>query len=266
MGGQSSQEEGWRQAEDRLGTGLKWTLARRPAATPPLCRNVTISLFYRNDSTGLARSLSLPGCPGPCPLGRFRQLTAPARPPAHGVPCRGAHEPATPTGEALGVGVGIGGFKPQDSPLVFSPQPPWCPCWPGLWPCWRRSAQGWACWPGNSAACGPGETPCEPPTWAPLPTADPGPQHVLTRCTSFCDLLCACALGEGSGGTDTQGPQVCKSQVVVHMHAIHMYMSECLCTLMYACVQTFCMAHLCKFDSPLCTHAVCTGMCTGGCL
>lgn len=78
-----------------------------------LCRNVTISLFYRNDSTGPPLILSLPGCPAPCPLGRFRQLTAPARPPAHGVPCHGAHEPATPTGEALGVGVGIGGFKSE---------------------------------------------------------------------------------------------------------------------------------------------------------
>ncbi|XP_036152046.1 uncharacterized protein LOC118649261 [Myotis myotis] len=73
--------------------------------------NVTISLFYRNDSAGLPLSLSLPGCPAPCPLGRFRQLTAPARPPAHGVPCHGTHETPTPTGEALGVGVGIGGFK-----------------------------------------------------------------------------------------------------------------------------------------------------------
>ncbi|KAF3814895.1 hypothetical protein GH733_017171 [Mirounga leonina] len=58
--------------------------------------NVTISLFYRNDSTGLPLPLSLPGCPGACPLGRFRQLTAPARPPAHGVPCHGPPEPATP--------------------------------------------------------------------------------------------------------------------------------------------------------------------------
>uniref|UniRef100_A0A8C0L718 acid phosphatase n=1 Tax=Canis lupus dingo TaxID=286419 RepID=A0A8C0L718_CANLU len=58
--------------------------------------NITISLFYRNDSTGLPLPLSLPGCPGACPLGRFRQLTAPARPPAHGVPCHGSHEPATP--------------------------------------------------------------------------------------------------------------------------------------------------------------------------
>nr|XP_025705214.1 testicular acid phosphatase [Callorhinus ursinus] len=58
--------------------------------------NVTISLFYRNDSTGLPLPLSLPGCPRACPLGRFRQLTAPARPPAHGVPCHGSPEPATP--------------------------------------------------------------------------------------------------------------------------------------------------------------------------
>ncbi|TKC53664.1 hypothetical protein EI555_018405 [Monodon monoceros] len=58
--------------------------------------NVTISLFYRNDSAGLPLTLSLPGCPAACPLGRFRQLTAPARPPAHGVPCHGFYEPATP--------------------------------------------------------------------------------------------------------------------------------------------------------------------------
>ncbi|XP_070258358.1 testicular acid phosphatase [Myotis yumanensis] len=87
--------------------------------------NVTISLFYRNDSTGLPLSLSLPGCSAPCPLGRFRQLTAPARPPAHGVPCHGAHEPATPTATvvpllagavamlaALCVGLGLLAWRP----------------------------------------------------------------------------------------------------------------------------------------------------------
>lgn len=133
------------------------------------CRNVTISLFYRNNSAGLPLSLSLPGCPSPCPLGHFQQLTAAARPPAPGVPCRGSPEPATPTGEALSVGLGVGGVKSRDSPLMFSLQPRWCPCWLGLWPRWRRSAQGWACWPGDPAACGPGETPCEPRNWAPLP-------------------------------------------------------------------------------------------------
>ncbi|XP_055993091.1 testicular acid phosphatase [Sorex fumeus] len=56
--------------------------------------NVTVSLFYRNDSTGLPLPLSIPGCPGLCPLGRFHQLTAPARPPAHGIPCHGTHQPA----------------------------------------------------------------------------------------------------------------------------------------------------------------------------
>ncbi|XP_049643532.1 testicular acid phosphatase [Suncus etruscus] len=59
--------------------------------------NVTVSLFYRNDSTRLPRSLSLPGCPGPCPLGRFHQLTAPARPPAQGIPCHGPQQPEPPT-------------------------------------------------------------------------------------------------------------------------------------------------------------------------
>lgn len=44
-------------------------------------------------------TLSLPGCPAACPLGRFRQLTAPARPPAHGVPCHGFYEPAAPAGD-----------------------------------------------------------------------------------------------------------------------------------------------------------------------
>ncbi|XP_059521883.1 testicular acid phosphatase [Myotis daubentonii] len=87
--------------------------------------NVTISLFYRNDSTGLPLSLSLPGCPAPCPLGRFRQLTAPARPPAHGVPCHGTHETPTPTATvvpllagavamlaALCIGLGLLAWRP----------------------------------------------------------------------------------------------------------------------------------------------------------
>lgn len=74
-------------------------------------RNVTISLFYRNDSASLPLSLSIPGCPAPCPLGHFRQLTAQARPPVHGVPCHGSHEPAMPAGETLSVGVGVGGAE-----------------------------------------------------------------------------------------------------------------------------------------------------------
>ncbi|XP_046538097.1 testicular acid phosphatase [Equus quagga] len=56
--------------------------------------NITISLFYRNDSASPPLPLRLPGCQAPCPLGRFHQLTAPARPPAHGVPCHGSREPA----------------------------------------------------------------------------------------------------------------------------------------------------------------------------
>lgn len=39
-------------------------------------RNVTISLFYCNDCTGLPLPLSLPGWPDPCPLGHFCRLTA----------------------------------------------------------------------------------------------------------------------------------------------------------------------------------------------
>ncbi|XP_007531351.1 testicular acid phosphatase [Erinaceus europaeus] len=56
--------------------------------------NVSVSLFYRNDSAGRPLPLSLPGCPSPCPLGRFHQLTAPARPPEHGIPCHSLREPA----------------------------------------------------------------------------------------------------------------------------------------------------------------------------
>ncbi|XP_040834270.1 testicular acid phosphatase [Ochotona curzoniae] len=63
--------------------------------------NVTISLFYRNDSARAPLSLSLPGCPASCPLGRFRHLTAPARPPAQGIPCYGVYEPATSPATAV---------------------------------------------------------------------------------------------------------------------------------------------------------------------
>ncbi|XP_059733022.1 testicular acid phosphatase isoform X3 [Bos taurus] len=88
-------------------------------------RNVTVSLFYRNDSAGLPLTLRLPGCPAPCPLSRFRQLTAPARPPAHGIPCHGSHEPATPAATvvpllagavavlaALSMGLGLLAWRP----------------------------------------------------------------------------------------------------------------------------------------------------------
>uniref|UniRef100_A0A452TZ89 acid phosphatase n=1 Tax=Ursus maritimus TaxID=29073 RepID=A0A452TZ89_URSMA len=39
--------------------------------------NVTISLFYRNDSTGLPLPLSLPGCPGACPQKKRSPAKAP---------------------------------------------------------------------------------------------------------------------------------------------------------------------------------------------
>uniref|UniRef100_H2QGY5 acid phosphatase n=1 Tax=Pan troglodytes TaxID=9598 RepID=H2QGY5_PANTR len=87
--------------------------------------NVTISLFYRNDSAHLPLPLSLPGCPAPCPLGRFYQLTAPARPPAHGVSCHGPYEAATPPAPvvpllagavavlvALSLGLGLLAWRP----------------------------------------------------------------------------------------------------------------------------------------------------------
>ena len=75
----------------------------------------TVSLFYRNDSAGLPLTLRLPGCPAPCPLSRFRQLTAPARPPAHGIPCHGSHEPATPAGDGPRRWGGSGGSRSRDS-------------------------------------------------------------------------------------------------------------------------------------------------------
>ncbi|KAM7330936.1 hypothetical protein ACRRTK_010125 [Alexandromys fortis] len=58
--------------------------------------NVTVSLIYRNDTSRPPLPLRVPGCPAPCPLGRFQQLTAPARPPAHGAPCHGSYEPTSP--------------------------------------------------------------------------------------------------------------------------------------------------------------------------
>ncbi|KAM5237351.1 testicular acid phosphatase [Ctenodactylus gundi] len=58
--------------------------------------NITVSLFYRNDTTRPPLALSLPGCSAPCPLERFHQLTAPARPPAHGASCPKSHRPAAP--------------------------------------------------------------------------------------------------------------------------------------------------------------------------
>lgn len=63
-------------------------------------RNVTISLIYRNDTSRPPLPLRVPGCPAPCPLGRFQQLTAPARPPAHGAPCHGSYEPTSPPGDS----------------------------------------------------------------------------------------------------------------------------------------------------------------------
>ncbi|XP_039321638.1 testicular acid phosphatase [Saimiri boliviensis] len=87
--------------------------------------NVTISLFYRNDSAHRPLPLSLPGCPVPCPLGRFHQLTAPARPPAHGVSCHGPYEAAIPPAPvvpllagavavlvALSLGLGLLAWRP----------------------------------------------------------------------------------------------------------------------------------------------------------
>lgn len=63
-------------------------------------RNITISLFYRNETHRPPLSLSVPGCPAPCLLGRFRQLTAPARPPARGAICHGSSRPATAPGDS----------------------------------------------------------------------------------------------------------------------------------------------------------------------
>uniref|UniRef100_A0A6P5J8P9 acid phosphatase n=1 Tax=Phascolarctos cinereus TaxID=38626 RepID=A0A6P5J8P9_PHACI len=65
--------------------------------------NITVSLFYRNDSSRPPLTLELLGCPSPCPLGRFRRLTAPVRPPPGGPPCRrrSPSEDADPTGATV---------------------------------------------------------------------------------------------------------------------------------------------------------------------
>lgn len=98
-----------------------------------LSRNVTVSLFYRNDSAHLPLPLSLPGCLAPCPLRRFYQLTASARPPAHGVSCHGPYEAAIPPGDSPLCRGGSRGFQVLKlTPCVFSLQLQWCPCWPEL--------------------------------------------------------------------------------------------------------------------------------------
>ncbi|KAF7474578.1 testicular acid phosphatase [Marmota monax] len=80
--------------------------------------NITISLFYRNDSARLPLSLSLPGCPAPCPLGHFHQLTASARPPVHGAPCHD-YETTTPPGDrSLPWGSSWGSPRPE----IHNPQ------------------------------------------------------------------------------------------------------------------------------------------------
>jgi hypothetical protein len=61
--------------------------------------------------------------------------------------------------------------------LTF-PQPQLCPCSLELWPCWRFSAWGWACWPGDPAACGPCGRPCE--QGQPFPPVATGSQHVCS--------------------------------------------------------------------------------------
>ncbi|GAB1292006.1 Testicular acid phosphatase [Apodemus speciosus] len=87
--------------------------------------NVTVSLIYRNDTSRPPLPLRVPGCPAPCPLGRFQQLTAPARPPAHGAPCHGSYEPASPPATVpllagavavlavLSLGLGILAWRPS---------------------------------------------------------------------------------------------------------------------------------------------------------
>ncbi|KAM6153417.1 testicular acid phosphatase [Erethizon dorsatum] len=82
--------------------------------------NITISLFYRNDTNRPPLSLSVPGCPAPCLLGRFHQLTAPARPPARGATCHGSYRPATGPGDSpLHWGGNKGSPGPGNDPHVL---------------------------------------------------------------------------------------------------------------------------------------------------
>uniref|UniRef100_A0A8D2HRY8 Acid phosphatase 4 n=1 Tax=Urocitellus parryii TaxID=9999 RepID=A0A8D2HRY8_UROPR len=76
-------------------------------------RNITISLFYRNDSARLPLSLSLPGCPAPCPLGHFHQLTASARPPVHGASCHDYETTTPPSDRSLRWGSSWGSPRPE---------------------------------------------------------------------------------------------------------------------------------------------------------
>uniref|UniRef100_A0A4X2K0L8 acid phosphatase n=1 Tax=Vombatus ursinus TaxID=29139 RepID=A0A4X2K0L8_VOMUR len=75
-----------------------------------LGKNITVSLFYRNDSSRPPLTLELLGCPSPCPLGRFRRLTAPVRPPPGGPPCHRPTKDADPAGAAVPVLAGTVGI------------------------------------------------------------------------------------------------------------------------------------------------------------
>lgn len=128
---------------------------------------------------------------------------------------------------ALGAGGAAGGARLEIHTPVFSPQPPQCPCWLGLWPCWQHSAWGWVCWPGDQAACGPGGAPCEPDRAPPLPHNTHWiPTHLfVTCCPGFCDLLCAS--GEGREGCLAWKPRaVERVHVVTHVH-VHIRVRSC---------------------------------------
>uniref|UniRef100_A0A4X2K0X0 acid phosphatase n=1 Tax=Vombatus ursinus TaxID=29139 RepID=A0A4X2K0X0_VOMUR len=77
--------------------------------------NITVSLFYRNDSSRPPLTLELLGCPSPCPLGRFRRLTAPVRPPPGGPPCHRPTKDADPAGGLAPAGEGVLGSQYQST-------------------------------------------------------------------------------------------------------------------------------------------------------
>ncbi|KAI5213843.1 Testicular Acid Phosphatase [Manis pentadactyla] len=98
-----------------------------PLSCSPDFRNVTISLFYCNDCTGLPLPLSLPGRPDPCPLGHFRRLTALPALQLVGSPA------TTPMSLPSLQVVALSGAAAEVLKLtpVFSQPPPSCPRWLG---------------------------------------------------------------------------------------------------------------------------------------
>lgn len=83
--------------------------ARTDQDTSSPSRNVTVSLFYRNDSAGLPLTLRTPRVPSPLSTKPIPPAGGPRPASGSGSPCHGSHEARYPHRvTALGAGVGVG--------------------------------------------------------------------------------------------------------------------------------------------------------------